>query len=329
MSAAGRFGVSLLLLAAGPAGAQSFSRSAAGTSAGEFLRLSVSARAAAMGEAYAAAADDAAALFYNPAGMSGVARNSVTVMHAPYLADTFFDFAGLVHKTANGDHVGVAIQYFDGGSVPMTDAAGQDAGTAHPYGAAATLAYSQVLAGEGVPDFMRGGSLGLSAKFVQARLSAQASTLAAGAGFTSRELADGRLKLGLSMDDLFGKLTFDQEADPLPYVFRLGASWKAQPNLLLVGDAVLAKDAPPALCLGVELGVESLALRAGFDSLTVGEVNGFTAFSAGIGIRQESWTFDYALVPFGSLGLAHRLSLTVRFPPDYSNFFSRPERISF
>ena len=55
------------------------------------------------------------------------------------------------------------------------------------------------------------------------------------------------------------------------------------------------------------------ACRAGFSSQTVGSITGFTGVSLGFGLRYLGKSFDYAFVPLGGLGQAHRISLSYDF----------------
>ena len=53
--------------------------------------------------------------------------------------------------------------------------------------------------------------------------------------------------------------------------------------------------------------------RVGYNTQTVGSVDGFTGASFGIGLRYKLGDIDYAFVPFGGIGQAHRISLTWRW----------------
>src|SRR5579863_9617534 len=93
-----------------------FSSSARGTTTANFLELGVGARAEAMGEAYSAVADDATALYWNPAGLTRVQADEASLMHAPYLASSYYDYGSYVHR--KGHHAwAVGVQYFSAGSI--------------------------------------------------------------------------------------------------------------------------------------------------------------------------------------------------------------------
>src|SRR5262249_50217320 len=83
----------LCLAAALPAAAQQFTSGARGTASAQFLKLGVGARGESLGGAYAAEADGADALYWNPAALTRVYDGAATVMHAPYIASSFYDYA--------------------------------------------------------------------------------------------------------------------------------------------------------------------------------------------------------------------------------------------
>jgi len=66
-----------------------------GTSSAAFLGIDIGARAAAMGGAFVAVANDLTAIYWNPAGISRLPTVQVAFMHAEFIADTKFDWAAL------------------------------------------------------------------------------------------------------------------------------------------------------------------------------------------------------------------------------------------
>src|SRR5580704_17462652 len=96
-----------LCIFASQGSASNFSSSANGTTAAEFLQLGVGARALTMGQAYTAVADDATAVYWNPAGMTQIENRSATVMHTAYIASSFFDYGAYAQKLGKSGTIGV------------------------------------------------------------------------------------------------------------------------------------------------------------------------------------------------------------------------------
>ena len=285
-----------------------------GTSTAQFLRLGVGARASGLGDAASAVLDDAAVLTYNPAGLVRVERNSVELMHAPYLVDTFYDYAALAHRLEDDQAVGAALQYFNAGSIGRTDELGQDLGAAHPTDLAFTLGYAYRLSmSDSELQAADGASVGLSISYIQSTIVHEAHTLAFGLGALSRPYGAWKARLSLAADNLGGQLTFDQQSDPLPAVYRAGLSFIPLEGLTVGLEALSPRDGPAAAAAGAEAALGSVRVRAGYNTTSAGDAGGLSGFAAGLGFRQESWSVDYAFVPFGRLGDSHRLSLGLRF----------------
>ena len=73
-----------------------------GTAGLLFLRLGVGERAAGMGEAYTALAQDATALYWNPAGLARLGTTQIHLMHNEWLQSLRQEFAGVGHPTPYG-----------------------------------------------------------------------------------------------------------------------------------------------------------------------------------------------------------------------------------
>jgi hypothetical protein len=72
--------------------ASQFSSNSAGTASGQFLKLGADARSAGMGQAVRAYAEDASAVYWNPAGLAGLQVKTATLTHAVYYQSVFYDF---------------------------------------------------------------------------------------------------------------------------------------------------------------------------------------------------------------------------------------------
>lgn len=302
-----------LLLWPSAARAGLFSSSERGTTSANFLKLGAGARALAMGEAYAAVADDATALYWNPAGLTLIpARQfSATFMHAAHVASSFYDYGATARNLGPAGAWGVGLQYFSAGSVVGTDETGAQTGDFTPQDLAAALGYARQF---------RGYSIGVAGKYISSRIAGSARTGAADIGLLTPGYIDGKLRLAFTASNLGGRLRFDEVSEDLPRQMRLGAAYRFNPRWLAAADLILPADNDPAAAVGIERrwGVGSqtgFAARAGFNSRTVRDLDGLNALSLGLGLASGGLGLDYAFLPLGSLGTTHRISLSMRFDP--------------
>jgi len=305
------FSISLILFAS--AASADFNSNARGTTTANFLKLGVGARAVAMGEAFSAVADDATALYWNPAGLARLDKRSATFMHAPYLESSFYDY-GAYAQRSNRHAWGAGIQYFSAGRIPETDEFNNALGSFSPYDLAASLGYAYRLSDRLSEE---GYYLGVTGKFIQSKILATASTVALDAGFQTPAYGD-RLRLAFAITNLGGTLKFEEEAEHLPLALRLGSALQLTEKWLASLDVAFPKDNSPYAAVGAEYqwhATESLkfAGRMGYNSRTTGDIDGLTGLSFGFGAGLEKIAFDYAFLPYGILGLTHRISLTLEF----------------
>lgn len=305
--------LAVFLTAGAPAAASVFGAPGSGTASAQFLELGVGARAVAMGEAYAAVADDATALYWNPAGLVRIKERSVSLMHAPYLGQSYFDSVDYAQRVGARAAFGLGAQYFSAGDLAQTDAAGGDLGSATPYDLAVTLGFAYALTGP-----LDGWAAGAAVKEIESKIVHAARTQAVDAGLLTPKLLDGRLTLALTMTNLGGTLRYDVADEPLPFQARLAGAYRAGEHALLTADVGVPRGERPFLALGTEYrvrgaGTWSYAGRAGFNTRTLGSPDGFTGASVGLGLGFGAYAVDYAFVPLGGVGQTHRISLTCAF----------------
>jgi len=103
----------LLVMIAGKIGnnavAQSVSR--VGTSAANFLKIGVGAKALGMGEAFATQANDVSAIYWNPSGLSSVQNVQVILNHYDYIADIYFDYGAVAIPLGSAGVIGLHFAY--------------------------------------------------------------------------------------------------------------------------------------------------------------------------------------------------------------------------
>ena len=307
----------LLCLFAGRAGAADFSRESVGTTSGSFLQIAVSARCAALGEACSALADDASALYWNPAGLIDVVSNSVVLMHSSYLADTHFEYMAFAHNAQDVGSWGVSLQYMGMGTLAGMDDSGTSTGDFSPYDLAVSVGFSTYVSGlNKFPEerFV----LGASAKIISSKITQQDNTMAVDGGILTPYLFDKTLRMSLVFSNLMGTLRYYDETESLPVTIRLGSRIMMVDNLDITADLVAVQNNYPYLAMGGELRLPVYnnltgALRLGFNTRAVSDYEGFHNITMGLGLAGRTVGVDYAFSPFGVIGSVHRLSCNIKF----------------
>ncbi len=308
----------VLTAACAGAWASPFSSSNRGTTAADFLNFAVGARAAGLGGAYSSVADDATALYWNPAALTRIEHHSAAVMHASFLDSSFYEYAAYGQSLGKWGAAGASLQYFSPGSIPQTDASGNDLGTFHPYDMALSAGYAFTLPEYEFLGDLTGFSFGISGKFIESKILSSAHAGAVDLGILTPSYLDGRLRFAFTATNLGGQLAYEQVYAPLPETMRVGGAFKLTPSWLIASDAVWPVNDNAHGTIGTEYWLTSgdkwkFAGRAGFDSQTIGSVTGFTGASMGFGVRYAGAAIDYAFSPYGGVGQAQRVSLSYDF----------------
>ncbi|GAB5534277.1 MAG: type IX secretion system outer membrane channel protein PorV [Rubricoccaceae bacterium] len=117
------------------------------TTAVPFLQIEPDSRAAGMGMTGVALADNAYALFWNPAGLAGQEGTEVSFTHAPWLpalgADLSFEYLSGKYGLGDAGTLGAHLTYFNLGEQIWTDIEGEEIGKFKSYELAAGLSYGK------------------------------------------------------------------------------------------------------------------------------------------------------------------------------------------
>ena len=319
--------------------AQEFSK--AGTTAAQFLKIPVGAKAIAMANTFTSVADDISTMYWNPAGLASLKRVGISVEHSAWIADMQHNVLGFVLPLGKESSIGFGVNQLSSGDIETTTIE-KPTGTGTFYDAAdmaISVSYARYLTDQ--------VSVGVTAKYVNQRIwNTSANSLAFDLGILLHPGWYG-MKMGLSFQNFGPEMTMggsdlirtvdqdpNSEINPaveaslktqpysLPMNYRLSMSMpimgKGAPiddshsSFLVAIDAVHPNDNPEHYSIGAEYGFqETLFVRGGYvyntseQGLTVG---GGLVMSLGA----SSITLDYAYAAFGIFPAVHVFSLGLR-----------------
>jgi len=306
--------ISILLLSA--AGSLSADQ---GTTAASFLKLGTSPRAIAMSESFGGVADDVSAIQYNSGGLGFLKKKEVTVMHALWFQDIFYDYAALAWPINGIGTVGLSFFYLNAGSFDKYgfDTFGNpvNMGQFTASSMAVGLAFSRPI----VPYL----SAGINIKMINESIeSFSAGSVAVDIGALYKTPVKG-LSVGLNVQNLGPSLGFEQ-AFSLPINVRLGLGYKPADNITVAMDYTQPIETAGVWSIGGEYGYrDTLFVRMGYKYQGAVDYNqtytGYgpavaSGLGLGLGLKlYKNYSADYAYQPYGFLGTTHRISLSFKF----------------
>ena len=321
-----------------------------GTTAASFLDIGIGARSLAMGGAFTAVANDATALYWNPAGITNILQPTAHFYYAPWFVDIDFTHGAAVVPLGRMGTLGLSIT-----SVTMDEMKVRTLQVPEGTGElfeVSNLALATTYARKLTDRF----SFGLNIKLVQEKIwHMNANVIAADVGCLFVTKNKG-IRIGMSISNFGGKMKlegYDTERDfdidetifgnndkidshldtqgwPLPLVFRAGISKDVLDDkmhkLTLAGDAIHPNNNYEYLNLGLEytfMGIGSV--RAGQSYVFLEEheeddkreemTNQFT-IGAGLNYkipRGPRIQLDYVVRDFGVLKSVGSYSLNISF----------------
>jgi len=307
-----------------------------GTSGAQFLKMDVDARVVGLGGANAAVTEGAMSLYYNPAGIAGMEKNSIAFSYTDWIADIKYNYFAYTRPVALFGNVGVHVAVLTMDDMERTTIE-EPEGTGEMFGA-----NSWVVGISNAYQLTDRFSFGLTAKYLREKISELSSGSIAFdfgtiyyTGFESLRIAmttrnfgsDTRFKgteleTTLDHDDdpltLPVEVTLNTESHPLPLSFRVGIAYDfelgEQSMLLAALDGYNTRDRGQQGSVGFEYSWrDQLALRAGYKVRTDEE-----GIALGGGYNFEIRGFgtmgiNYAWADLGRLENAHRFSLVMSF----------------
>jgi long-subunit fatty acid transport protein len=292
----------------------------AGTTGFTFLKVNYSARAAAMGNAYTGLADDAGAVFFNPAGLLQVKSPQASATYMSYFDGIQCGSAVFVMPRNKK----LVFGFFAKGLTAtedrtLADEMGQYAGTDGTFG------MSNIVLGASVARYLIDIlDVGLSVKYIRESLDDNnGSALAFDVGIL-HQTTNENLKLGITFRNFGKQLSYYTESEyeeNLPRMVTAGFNYHPNEKLYVTLDIHKPLDYDFSGRIGCEYQLhEMLALRAGYKTLasdwkTGGDYDTFSGMSFGTGFNLDKYNLkiDYAIVSYGDLGFVNQVTMNYLF----------------
>lgn len=324
-----------------------------GTTSMTTLKIASSVRAAAMGDAFVATADDINSVFWNPAGLIHVQKSSAMFTQINMPADIQFNTASAVKNLGDWGVVGLHLLSMNTGDMPVRT-------IEHPNGTGENfIAYDLVFGGSWAQRLTDRFIFGLNLRLVNSGIEEESYTGMLVDIGTLYETSLRSLKIGMSVQNFGPDIKYsgtysdyldqarrareslsdvEYSAAPPPTIYRLGVSSNifemtgftrpADFDGTMSLEMSHPNDNRERINLGAELWYRDMfAVRGGY-KIKSGNSYGYDeeAAAAGFGLKipvpgNLLVMFDYAYVGFGKIADAssgfasspHRFALSVNF----------------
>jgi len=302
----------LLLAAAGPArGAREFEK--VGTIGAQFLKIGIGARATGMASSFVAVSDDPSAVYWNPAGIARLTKNSLSFNEVEWLGDTRLTHAAYVfHVSYFPGTFAIQARSLSMGVLPVrTVFRPEGDGTTYDAGDLSLGAtYARLLTDK--------FSTGITIHYIQSTLARWTASAACFDFGTLYDTGYRSLKIGMAIRNIGSEMTFIDDPVKLPTIFQVGMAMKlldtGTHRILASGEFQHPPDNAERACTGIEYQIGSYAaLRGGWyfrydqERFAVGAGAKLLSFS---GVAAQA---DYSYTENKDLPSVHRFGVAFTF----------------
>jgi hypothetical protein len=289
-----------------------------GTFDGQFLKINVGARAAAMGGAFVAVADDASSLYWNAAGIARIDsdKSELAIHHANWPAELSFDQIGYVfHVKRIPGAFGIHARALTMDPMVETTAyqPDPDVGTGNTFDAGmmtAGVTYAR--------SFTDKFSAGVTANLIHEGLAEFSQQTYAFDLGTLYDVGTAGMKIGMAISNIGSEIEFIDRSSRIPAIFRVGTSatlfQSADQKLIGAFEFSHPPDNSERLNFGAEYAFRRyLYLRGGYNVNYDAEgIAGGVGFHFPVSVAGQA-DLDYAFTDMKDLGGVHRFSLKFLF----------------
>lgn len=333
--------VIFIITAASGINAQNVSKT--GTTAAAFLEIPVSASAIGIGGAYVGVADGASSLYWNPSGIANAESYEALINHSQWLAETNFDYAGLVLPLGSFGTLGFSYTSLNMDDMKVTSVEKPE-GTGE-YFSAQDIALGVSYARNLTDRF----SIGFTAKYIQQTIwHMSSSAFALDIGTIFRTDLIGGMLIGASISNfgtamkLEGRdaryfiqvdntktgsndripVNIEMDSWELPLIFQIGVSTniiKTENYRALIAVAAVhpTNDFESVNAGGEFSFMDVIVLRGGYQSLFLDDAEGGLTLGVGVNTKmlfsEAIVKFDYAYRDYGRLENIHSFSVSLAF----------------
>lgn len=279
----------------------------AGKNGFALLKMEVDARAASMGGAYTAVAEDASAAFWNPAGLAWSSSKSFVFMHHSWIADISQEFAS-AHLLTGKHNIALSVNL-----LTMQDIEIRDMASDEPYGTTEWIVFSGMMSyATFITDDI---AVGFNLKYLFEKLYLEkASGWAIDLGIKKKNIIEG-LDLGLTLQNIGQMSKLKKESTPLPFIVNTGIGYHLPvlilgKNPLIAADVQYIKDESMYYHVGSQLDLHKyFVLRFGWIA-----GNNMSNPTMGIGLNYSRFHFDYSYTMVQhKLDGNQRISMGIKF----------------
>jgi hypothetical protein len=314
----------------------------AGTTAAKFLSIGISPRALAMGGAYCSISDDAAAIYWNPAGIANTDQFQAMFANTALFAGITLNYFGLILPAGDFGNFGVSATAINYGSMEVTTE-NQPDGTGEQF-TPASYAFGLTYARPITVDFIVGATVKLiteniyhsNATGVGFDIGTIFKTPFYGVRFAS-SITNFGTKMQMTGNDLLIRYNVDQSRSgsnntidanvktdqfDLPLRLQIGVSrdftFMENQRLTIAVDGIVPNDNNESVNIGGELALfdDMLSLRGGYKSLFLAESQ--EGLTLGVGFKYKRAGFldigiDYSYQKFTYLGGVNSFGIVIKF----------------
>ncbi|MCU7495542.1 MAG: UPF0164 family protein [Ignavibacteria bacterium] len=329
----------LVLLIVSPALLMCQSITKTGTTVGQFLKIGVGSRAAAMGGAFSASSDDISSTYWNPAGLARISSNEASFNHVKWFADINLENAAFATNIQGFGTVGAFVSVLTTSEMMVTT-------IDMPEGTGEFFKYNNLAVGLSYARNLTDNfSIGFNAKYIGENIwhmKAQGFAVDLGtlyripimnefriaasiSNFGTKMKLDGRDALNIkpvgSGDANLINTDVEMEEFDLPLLFRFGVASdiiKSESSRLTVAlDAIHPNDHTEYVNTGLEFAWnETFYLRGGYNSLFEKDTEKGLTFGFGLNYRMFDFAnvvVDYAYEDMHRLNSVQYISLGLKF----------------